>query len=480
MAKYILKLNRKILLLFALSSILINCDYSKSKNSEKKIKKDLIADSDNGGLFMPDGFGAIVVSEGVGPSRHLAVKNNGDIYVKLRKASGRNGNVALRDNDGDGKADIVERFGDYPNDGKFGTEMKINDGYLYYSSELVIYRQLLDPYELIPKGKPEVVLVDPYPIRWHNAKSLAFDKEDNMYVTFSAPTNACEDWDTKPNTYSTENVKGQYPCEQLELLGGIWKFNKNKLGQSLKDGIRYATGIRSVVGLTWNNEVNSLYGVNHGRDFLHNHYPQYYSKWDNTVLPAEEFMKIESGDNYGWPYTYYDHFQNKRMLAPEYGGNGKIESKDYSNPIMGLPAHWAPNDLLFYTGNQFPERYKNGAFIAFHGSTNRMPYPQAGYVVGFIPFEEGVPKGEMEIFADGFIGREVISDMEEAKHRPMGLAQGPDGSLYISESKKGKIWRIIFNGSKESFSDQNLVSMKNRRISKSNIKQPEEGLDIIN
>ena len=91
MAKYILKLNRKILLLFALSSILINCDYSKSKNSEKKIKKDLIADSENGGLVMPDGFGAIIVSEGVGPSRHLAVKNNGDIYVKLRKASGRNG-----------------------------------------------------------------------------------------------------------------------------------------------------------------------------------------------------------------------------------------------------------------------------------------------------------------------------------------------------------------------------------------------------
>ena len=113
-------------------------------------------------------------------------------------------------------------------------------------------------------------------------------------------------------------------------------------------------------------------------------------------------------------------------------------------------------------------------------SRNRMPYPQAGYVVGFIPFEEGVPKGEMEIFADGFIGREVISDMEEAEHRPMGLAQGPDGSLYISESKKGKIWRIIFNGTKESFSDQNLVSMKNRRISKSNLKQPEEGLDIIN
>ena len=134
---------------------------------------------DNGGLFVPEGFGVIVVSDGVGPSRHLAVKNNGDIYVKLRKANGRNGNVALRDNDGDGKADIIERFGDYPNDGKFGTEMKINDGYLYYTSELVIYRQLLDPYELIPKGKPEIILHG-------KAKELANELNiNNIHVSLS-------------------------------------------------------------------------------------------------------------------------------------------------------------------------------------------------------------------------------------------------------------------------------------------------------
>ena len=447
----------------------------KSSITEKK----LIPDNDNGGLILPSGFGAIVVSEGVGASRHIAVNTNGDIYIKLRKASGRNGNVALRDNDNDGKADIIKRFGDYPNDGKFGTEMKINDGYLYFSSELVIYRQRLIPYELVPKGKPEIILVDPYPIRWHNAKSLAFDLSGNMYVTFSAPTNACEDWDTKPNTYSTKNVKGEYPCEQLDILGGIWKFDKNKLGQSLYDGERYATGIRSIVGLTWNNKANSLYGVNHGRDFLHNHAPQYYSEWDNAVLPAEEFMKIKKGDNFGWPYTYYDHFKNKRILAPEYGGNRKKESNEYTNPIMGLPAHWAPNDLLFYTGNQFPERYKDGAFIAFHGSTNRVPYSQAGYVVGFIPFTNGEPSGEMEIFADGFAGIEIIESMEDAKYRPMGLAQGPDGSLYISESKKGKIWRVLFNGDKETFGEREL-SMMSKRSDKSYTKIPDPNKDKIN
>lgn len=469
-------MRKKIILIFILS---IGCSNLKEKNSYYNDELiPLKGDSLNGGLTLIDGFEGIIVTEGVGPSRHIAVNYNGDIYVKLRTATGRNGNVALRDNNRDGKADEIQRFGDYPNDGNFGTEMKINDGYLYYSSELVIYRQKLKEGDLIPEGKPEIIVVDPYPIRWHNAKSLAFDNEDNIYITFSAPTNTCEDWDSKPNTYSTENVKGQYPCEQLEILAGIWKFNKNKLGQSMKDGVRYATGIRSVVGLTWNNETNSLFGVNHGRDFLHNHAPQYYSPWDNAILPAEEFMRINEGDDFGWPYTYYDHFRKKRVIAPEYGGNRQTFSTEYKDPIMGLPAHWAPNDLLFYTGSMFPDRYKNGAFIAFHGSTNRVPYPQAGYVVGFIPFKNGIPSGELEIFADGFAGKDTLVSMEDATYRPMGLAQGPDGSLYISESKKGKIWRVIFTGDKFSFGEKELQSMI-KREERSYTKIPHEVNDKL-
>ena len=139
---------------------------------------------------------------------------------------------------------------------------------------------------------------------------------------------------------------------------------------------------------------------------------------------------------------------------------------------------WAPNDLLFYSGDQFPERYKNGAFIAFHGSTNRTPYPQAGYIVGFIPFQDGKPTGEWEVFADGFVGADIIKQMKDAKYRPMGLAQGPDGSLFISESKKGKIWRIIFQGNKENFGVSELKKMKKRKFV-SYLKKPVENLDII-
>ncbi|MDA9550640.1 PQQ-dependent sugar dehydrogenase [Flavobacteriaceae bacterium] len=434
-------------------------------------------DPDNGGLILPQGFGALVVADSVGPARHLAVNTNGDIYIKLRIDTGDKGNMALRDVDGDGKADIFKRFGDYPNDGRFATEMKIHNEYLYYSSELVVYRQKLDPNNLIPKGKPEVIMVDEYPIRWHNAKSLAFDNKGGMYVTFSAPTNACEDLRLTagdPNAV----VKGEFPCSQLNILGGVWRFDENKLEQRQSDGVRFATGLRSIVGITWNKEQDNLYAVNHGRDYLHNHAPDYYSKWENSVLPSEEFMLIKKDDDFGWPYTYYDHFKSKRMLAPEYGGDGKQEAKGYAEPIMGLPAHWAPNDLLFYTGSQFPDRYKDGAFIAFHGSTNRGPYPQAGYIVAFIPFKEGRPAGNLEVFADGFTGTDLVKQMKDSKYRPMGLAQGPDGSLYISESKNGKIWRVIFNGDKLNFDNQALKQMESLK-QKSYLRIPDKELDLL-
>lgn len=446
-------------------------------NSENNNSPSLQANTVNGGLFLPDDFRALVVVDSIGPSRHLAVRDNGDIYVKLRTDKGTLGNMALRDTNNDGKADIKELFGGYPNDGTFATEMRIHKGYLYFSSELRVYRQKLSPSKLIPEGKPELLVIDQFPIRWHNAKSLAFDNDGGMYVTFSAPTNACEDQKATGNDPNAI-VKGENPCTQLDILGGIWKFNEAKLNQTQADGERFATGLRSIVGLSWNQEDNSLYAINHGRDYLHNHAPQYFSEWDEAVLPAEEFMKIKEGDNFGWPYSYWDHFKNKRMLAPEYGGDGVKEAKQYASPLMGLPAHWAPNDMLFYKGNQFPERYKKGAFVAFHGSTNRTPYPQAGYIVGFIPFENGKPTGAWEVFADGFAGVDVITKMSDAKYRPMGLSEGPDGSLYISESKTGKIWRVLYEGDATTFADAELAAMEKRK-SRSYIKMPVEGKDKL-
>ncbi len=464
--------------LFFLFVFFTSCGEEGSTAAEDKPSPGIAEqEAKNGGLFLPEGFEAIVVADSVGLTRHLAVNNNGDIYVKLRITTGNMGNMALRDTNNDGRADIFKRFGDYPNDGSFATEMRIHNGYLYFSSEQVVYRQKLTPSQLIPDGKPEIIVIDQHPIQWHNAKSLAFDNRGGMYVTFSAPTNNCEDWTTTNGTV-TANVKGYSPCPELKDQAGIWKFEEGKWGQTQSDGQPFAKGIRSVVGISWNEKDNSLYAIQHGRDYLNEHAPQYFNRWQNAVLPAEEFIKIKKGDNYGWPYCYYDPFKHKKLVAPEYGGDGIKEAKGYADPIMGLPAHWSPNDLLFYKGSQFPARYKDGAFIAFHGSTNRGPYPQAGYIVAFVPFENGKPMDKWEVFADGFAGVDTIKKMEDAKYRPMGLSEGPDGSLYISESKKGKIWRILFKADRTRFGESALIDMEKRK-SKTYLKIPDEKTDDL-
>lgn len=146
---------------------------------------------------------------------------------------------------------------------------------------------------------------------------------------------------------------------------------------------------------------------------------------------------------------------------------------------MGFPGHWAPNDLLFYKGEQFPERYKGGAFVAFHGSTNRGPYPQSGYFIAFVPFENGHPTGDWEVFANGFAGTDLIANVSDAEFRPMGLAEGPDGSLYISDSKEGRIWRVMFTGDKKAFGKESLAPMEAQK-QLANIRTPhpqEDNLD---
>jgi len=442
-----------------------------------KTKKELPpGDPGNGGLFLPGNFEALVVADSTGPARHIAVNDNGDIYVKLRFSKmGEGGNVALRDSTGDGKADIIKRFGDYMDEGSLANGMRIHNGYLYFSSELVLYRNKLTPGNLIPESKMEVVLTDDHEhgSHWHITKPVSFDNKGNMYVPFGAPSNACQDLTNTPA--GIPGVRGLDPCPDLEKHGGIWKFDANKIGQTQKDGKKFATGIRSVVAMDWNPADENLYIVMHGRDDLHLLWPEKFSPWQSAVLPAEEFQRVKQGDDFGWPYCYYDQVQKKKVLAPEYGGDGKIIGRcsEFQNPIMGFPGHWAPNDLLFYHGDQFPARYKNGAFIAFHGSTNRGPYPQAGYFVCFVPFKNGEPTGDWEVFADGFAGIDTIVNVSNAVSRPMGIAMGPDGSLYLTESNKGKIWRILYKGDKNNFGPAQLEQVEKRK-SLSHIRTPDE------
>jgi len=386
-------------------------------------------------LILPKGFTATVVADSIGQGRHIAVNTNGDIYVSLARLRNGNGIAALRVNKKTGKADEIKYFGTAP-----GTGIGIYNGYLYFSSDTMVMRYKLTPGELLPNPKPEVIARGFKINRQHGAKSFTFDNEGNLYVNVGAPANACQDPDR------TLHTPGQNPCPLLLEFGGIWRFNANKLSQDqIKDGYRYATGLRNCVALRWNPAVNHLYAVQHGRDQLHEFWPEYYTEDQGVNLPAEEFFLLYDGKNYGWPYTYYDDVKNMKMAAPEYGGDGKTEDKTGSErPIMAFPAHYAPNDLLFYSADQFPAKYRGGAFIAFHGSWNRAPQEQKGYNVVFVPFLNDKPSGKWEVFADNFAGVPVIKSPRDAKHRPCGLTQGPDGSLYVVEDIEGKIWKITY------------------------------------
>jgi glucose/arabinose dehydrogenase len=411
------------------------------------------ADADNGGLVLPKNFEALVVVDSIGPARHLAVNDNGDIYVKLTyndAMNGAGGTVGLRDLNGDGRADSIVYFGEYKDVGNSAVGMTIHDGYLYTSTVRQVLRNKLTPGKLVPESKTEVMLTDEdenVENNWHTTKPVAFDNNGYMYVPFGSPSDACQDM----KAYGPVGIPGGHgldPCPELETHAGIWRFRADKLNQKQKDGVRFSTGIRSVVGMQWNARDKNLYAVMNGIDNFHTIYPKLYSAWQAAVLPAELLIKVKEGSNFGWPYAYFDHMQGKNVLQPGYGGDGKIigRASHFDIPVMGFPGHWAPMDVLFYDGDQFPERYKNGAFVAFHGSTDRSPYPQAGYIVCFIPFENGGATGKVEIFADGFTGVDTVVNRSDARYRPLGLATGPDGSLLISVSNLGKIWRVMYLG----------------------------------
>lgn len=485
------------------------------------------ADKDNGGLFLPGGFEAVVVVDSIGGgstplpanqqssrrpnvqapvvepgaptsyqinrpnnaptgnylgARHLAISPNGDIYVKLRVPSADGyANAALRDVNGDGKADTVKIWGKH--DARaYGTAMRIHNGYLYYSSELMVYRNKLKPGQLVPDSKVDTIVIDNPPYHQHQTKPIAFDGKGNMYVGWGAGTDACQVTSGTPGSKGRGRVDvPEDPCPFLADHGGIWVFNENKLNQKQSDGLRYATGLRSIVGMEWDKTSNSLYAVSHGRDNLRLLWPEFYTPWQSAVLPAEEFFKVPKGMDGGWPYYYYDQIKNKKILNPEYGGDGKKEGNGAKlpKPLVGFPGHFAPNDILFYKGNQLPARYRDGAFISMHGSTNRIPYPQAGYIIAFVPMKNGVVTGPWEVFADGFAGVDPIAITNDAKFRPMGLAEGPDGSIYISETQKGKIWRVMYKGNKATFGPSQLAAMAKRKATASNIKTPDEMNDNL-
>lgn len=393
---------------------------------------------DAGGILLPEGFCALVAAEGVGPARHLAVAANGDVFVALDAGEGGRpgaaGVLALRDTDGDGVLDARERW----EDGGVGG-VRVEGSSLYVTTGEAVLRYVLADGSLVPSGPPDTVVAGLPAPAGRGPGGIALGPAGDLYVGLGAASNACQGPDPSPGD------PGLDPCPELAERAGIWRFAADGAGQTPADADRFATGLRDVPALATDPATGALYGVQLGRDRLHEAFPELYGLEEGRDKPAEELVRIEEGDDFGWPYCYYDPEQRVKVLAPEYGGEGRTVGRcgETKPPLLGLPAHWAPTDLTFYAGTQFPGRYRGGAFLAFQGPDGGAALPGRAPGVVFVPFVDGRPAAAWETFADGFGGDEVGGP---PGRRPAGLALAPDGSLYVADGVEGRLWRVVYRG----------------------------------
>jgi glucose/arabinose dehydrogenase len=394
------------------------------------------------GLTLPPGFHATVVAENLGPVRHLAVRSNGDIYASTpRDAQGKGGGIVAIRLDGSHRRDQVEHFGTV--DG--GTGIRFYRGALYASAPSGVYRFSFTGNDLVPHSDGVAVVQgtpDTHPGFNRTNRPIAFDGKGNLFIALDASANLCTDPLIPLGGAAAAPPTGLRPCPDLSARAGIWRFNADKIGQRFPtDGEQWATGIRDMTSLDWSPADGHLYGIMHGRDSSNRFWPRVVSADDEDAI-ADEMHQVVKGTNFGWPYTYYDGVRRLRLVAPEYGGDGKSSPSDgtYSTPALTFQSRRpAPVDLMFYTGNRLPAPYRGGAFVVLHGTSNR-----TGYNVSFVPFANGKP-GTPVVFADGFAAFDTRAEGGvRARYRPMGIAEGPDGSLYVADSQQGRLWRIMY------------------------------------
>ncbi|HVG86443.1 MAG TPA: PQQ-dependent sugar dehydrogenase, partial [Vicinamibacterales bacterium] len=185
-----------------------------------------------------------------------------------------------------------------------------------------------------------------------------------------------------------------------------------------------ATGLRNAVGMRFYPGTDDLWVSVHERDGL------------GDDLVPDFVTKVEPGGFYGWPIAYLGPHPEPRHTGVDMA---KVKSTLYPDVILG--GHVGPLDILFYTGTQFPAKYRGGMFVALHGSWNRSK--RQGYKIAFVPFKDRMATAGPEDFLQGWM---LAPDQKEVWGRPVGLLQMPDGSLLISDDGGRKLWRVSYKG----------------------------------
>lgn len=341
-------------------------------------------------LKLPEGFTIAPFASGLNQPRMLEVTPEGFVYVTDRDA----GTVTLLiDADKDGKADSKKVVAARQN--MHGIDY--HDGKLY----LITINQVFTA-----DVKSDGSLGDLQPIinnlpdaGQHPNRTLHFGPDGKLYISIGSECNSCDE----PNELNATIVQANADGSNLQI---------------------YAKGLRNTIGFDWNPATQQLWGFDHGIDWL----------GDNDQ--REELNRIDKNHDYGWPYVYADGKFDKHASPPNSTYKEYAEKTTY--PTLLYTAHSAPMDMKFYTGSQFPNEYKNDAFVTMHGSWNRQP--PSGYRIVRVHFEKGKPT-EITDFVTGFYN----NDDSTMFARICGIAQYTDGSLLIADDANGYIYRILYN-----------------------------------
>lgn len=378
------------LILLAIS--IISC----SNPSEKVIDHEL-AEISLGFLETPAGFSVEIYSDQVPGARQLAVSPSGVVYVGTRK-TGENGKVyAVVDKDNDFIADTVYTIASglrMPN----GVAFK--DGDLYVAEVSKVWK--FENIEADLSNPPAPVLItDTFPTETsHGWKYIAFGPDDKLYVPVGAPCNICDNEEENP------------------IYASLTRMNADGSDREI-----VAKGIRNTVGFTWHPTTNNIWFTDNGRDWL-----------GDDIPPCELNEITEDGQHFGFPFLH-----GSSVWDPEYGDSARDREAEFKLPAQELGAHVAPLGVIFYTGNMFPDQYRNQALIAEHGSWNRSE--KSGYKISIVTFNESGEATSYEPFISGWLQGE-----EDVRGRPVSIVQLNDGSLLISDDYSGKIYRVTYQG----------------------------------
>ncbi len=343
---------------------------------------------------VPPGFHAALFAGGLSHARWLAVAQNGNVFLAEPDA----GKVTLlRDERGEGKASLVTTFAqgfDRPHG------MAFHGGYLYVADVRRVWRIPYRDGDSKAAGPPEPVTA-PGAIgtgSGHWTRNIVFSPDGaRFFVTVGSADNIGED-----------------PLPRAS----IQEFNADGSGQRT-----YASGLRNAVGIEFRPGTGELFVVVNERDGM------------GDELPPDYLTHLVEGGFYGWPYAYLG-----RHPQPGYGDKRPDLVARTIAPDLLIRTHSAPLGLAFYTGSQFPARYRGGAFVALHGSWNAAR--PRGYEVVHVPFKDGRPTGAYENFAAGFWF--AGTERAEVWGRPVGLAIAKDGSLLIADDMSQSVWRVSY------------------------------------